>query len=172
MPGMHRSLFRLVVGFGLVAVAVVARCFALAPGARLAHLGPYLPAVTQLDLLTGPLALAGVAVVAGAPGLSSARRSLGTVALVAAIGWPAIQFGNLSPVVLRLSADHGVHLHDVVLMPFLAGALLLLQPARGQTVRPRKQRNSVWTSAPSGASVLAPNTPGTRIMASIGLSPE
>ena len=40
-----------------------------------------------------------------------------------------------------------------------------------QTWRPRNARNSACTSAPAGASTLAPNTPGWRIIASIGLRP-
>ena len=41
-----------------------------------------------------------------------------------------------------------------------------------QTARPRNLRNSVCRSSPSPPSTLAPNTPGWRIIASIGLRPE
>ncbi len=177
-----RSLVRLVVGLGLVAGAVAFRCVATIGGRFVADLGPHLPSLMSVDLLTGPVALVGVALIAATSGLGAVRRGAGTLALAAAIGWPAIKFGDLSPVIVSLSSRHGVHVHDVVILPFLAAALVLLAPWRApagpalasvaQTLRPRKLRNSVWTSAPSGASTLAPKTPGTRIMASIGFSPE
>lgn len=169
---MHRSPVRLVIGFGLVGLAVLVRCVATVGDRFVADLGPHLPSLMRVDLVTGPVALVGVAVLAATHGLGPVRRFAGTLALVAAIGWPAIKFGDLTPVVLSLSQRHGVHVHDAVMLPFLFAALALLAPWRIQTVRPTKPRNSVWTSLPSGTVTLGPKTPGIRSMASIGLSPE
>lgn len=121
---------RLSVGFGLVVAAVFWRCLATVTGAPVLELGPHLPTVMRIDFLTGPLALVGVAVLGAVPGLGAARRLVGTLLLVAAIGWPALKLGDMGPVLLTVSSRHGLHTHDFASVPAAFGAMALLTPWR------------------------------------------
>lgn len=121
---------RLLAGFGVLVVAVTVRCFTPVTGRVLITLGTHLPALRVVDLLTGPLALLGVAIVASAPGLSPVRRGAGSAALAVAVAWPALKLGDMGPVVLSLTRSHGVHTHDALLVPWLAVGVSLLDPRR------------------------------------------
>jgi hypothetical protein len=124
------SISRLALGFGLIAAAVLVRCLSTVHGGVVITLGQHVPAVTRIDLLTGPVALLGVALLASAPGLARLRRIGGLVSLVAAIGWPALKLGDAGAVLFTISARHGVHARDLIVFPVLAMALGMLAPWR------------------------------------------
>lgn len=127
---MRPSLSRSILGVFLIGAAVATRCLATAHGGVLMTFGSRLPALTLIDFFTAPVAFVGIAVLAGSRGLAPVRRLFGVIALIAAIAWPAIKFGDLSPVILAISSRHGVHVHDVVAFPILAVSMALLAPWR------------------------------------------
>jgi hypothetical protein len=122
---------RLVVGLGSIGLAMMWRGFIVSPRAReLVTVSTWFPPLKFVDFVTAPLGLCGVAVLASSPQLSVPRRIGGVLAVCSAALWPVLKLPHMSPVVLRLSASHGIHLHDVLALPMLACALTLLAPWR------------------------------------------
>jgi hypothetical protein len=139
----------MVAGFGAMGAALTWRIFVVPPVTPvLLPLGEWIPPVKAVDLVIGPLALLGVLVLGGAPRLSFARRAAGTAALVGSVMWPVLTFPWMSPVVMTVTASHGVHVHDVLLLPMLATALVLLAPWRAPLVhRPPGYRSSTFADS-------------------------
>ncbi len=147
---MRRIPTRLLFGFGVLVAAIAWRCYATATGPVLFAPATSMPAIRPIDLLTAPLALLGLGILASAPGLALLRRVTGFTALIAAVAWPAVKFDQVGPVVFSLTENHGVHTTDVLLLPWLALGLTLLVPWRA-AVAAAPLAASDGTARPAGA---------------------
>ena len=93
-------------------------------GAMLVH-GGRLPSIHKGDIVTAPLGLAGLALLASAPQLATWRRIAGAGLMFAAILWPVSTSDKAGPVVVSLGS-HGIHKYDVLaVVPAMAAAALL-----------------------------------------------
>jgi hypothetical protein len=136
-PNVQR-LERMAAGFGVMGAALAWRVFVVPPSTPvLVPLGGWIPPMKAVDLVIAPLALLGLVVLAGAPELSLARRTAGIAALAGSVMWPVLTLPAMSPVVMTLTASHGVHVHDVLVVPMLVTALTLLEPWRAPLVHRR-----------------------------------
>lgn len=98
-----------------------------------------LPSVHVGDIVTVPLGLAGLALLASAPRLPTWRRVAGAGLTLAAILWPVSTSEKAGPVVVSLG-NHGIHRYDVLtVVPAMAAAALLgfYRPARRLRVETR-----------------------------------
>jgi hypothetical protein len=87
--------------------------------------GACLPSVHVGDIVTIPLGLAGLALLASAPRLPTWRRIAGAGLTIAAILWPVSTSDKAGPVVVSLGS-HGIHKYDVLaVVPAMAAAALL-----------------------------------------------
>ncbi len=118
-------------------------------GELIGHLGP-LPGITSGDLLTAPLLLTGLTLVASVPGLSWRRRAGGAGLLVACMIWVTSELPWDDPLVPGLQFQrHGVHLLDALAAVPLAGAVILLSPGIGPwwTARRRSRASEAGYAA-------------------------
>jgi hypothetical protein len=88
--------------------------------------GGRLPSIHEGDIVTAPLGLAGLALLASAPRLPTWRRIAGAGLTIAAILWPVSTSDKAGPVVVSLGSSHGIHKYDVLaVVPAMAAAALL-----------------------------------------------
>jgi hypothetical protein len=71
----------------------------------------FLPSVHEGDIVTIPLGLAGLALLASAPRLPTWRRAAGAGLTLAAIHWPVSTSEMAGPVVVSLG-KHGIHRYE------------------------------------------------------------
>jgi hypothetical protein len=118
-----RGQTRVLVGGCLLGAAGLWRLVA-PTGKMLVDLG-FLPSVHEGDIVTIPLGLAGLALLASAPRLPTWRRAAGAGLTLAAIHWPVSTSEMAGPVVVSLG-KHGIHRYDVLaVVPAMAAAALL-----------------------------------------------
>jgi hypothetical protein len=124
IPRLTAPRLRVVVGTGLLAFAGLWR-FAGPRSAVVAHHAPF-PPVTEADVVTIPVAVAGLALLASAPRLAPWRRVAGVACLITAVLWPTSDNSRSGPVIATISQSHGIHLYDLMaLLPALVGGTLL-----------------------------------------------
>ena len=118
-----RGRTRVLVGACLIGAAGLWRLVA-PPGEMLVD-GGWLPSIHVGDIVTAPLGLAGLALLASAPRLATWRRIAGAGLTLAAILWPVSTSDMAGPVVASFG-NHGIHKYDVLaVVPAMAAAALL-----------------------------------------------
>jgi hypothetical protein len=114
---------RVLIGVCLLGAAGLWR-LAVPSGKMLVDCG-CLPSVHEGDIVTIPLGLAGLALLASAPRLPVWRRVAGAGLMLAAILWPVSTSDKAGPVVVALGS-HGIHRYDALsIVPATAAAALL-----------------------------------------------
>jgi hypothetical protein len=95
------------------------------PSGKMLFDGGCLPSVHVGDIVTIPLGLAGLALLASAPRLPTWRRVAGAGLMLAAILWPVSTSDKAGPVVVALGS-HGIHRYDALsVVPATVAAALL-----------------------------------------------
>ena len=118
-----RARTRVLVGACLLGAAGLWRL--MAPTGDMLLDGGCLPSINEGDIVTAPLGLTGLALLASAPRLPTWRRLAGAGLMVAAILWPVSTSEKAGPVVVSLG-NHGIHKYDVLaVVPAMAAAALL-----------------------------------------------
>jgi hypothetical protein len=118
-----RGRTRVLVGACLLGAAGLWRL--VAPSGKMLVDGGCLPSVHEGDIVTVPVVLAGLALLASAPRLATWRRVAGAGLTLAAILWPVSTSEMAGPVVVSLG-NHGIHRYDVLsVVPAMAAAALL-----------------------------------------------
>jgi hypothetical protein len=132
-----RGRARVLVGVCLLGAAGLWRL--MAPSGEMLVDGGRLPSIHEGDIVTAPLGLAGLALLASAPRLPTWRRIAGAGLTLSAILWPVSTSDRAGPVVATLGS-HGIHKYDVLaIVPAMAAAALLgfHRPARRLRVESR-----------------------------------
>lgn len=124
VPRVTAPRLRVVVGAGLVLFAGVWR-FAGPRSDVIAHRYP-LPAVTEADVVTIPVAVAGLLLLASTPRIATWRRVAGMGCLIVAVLLPTSGKPRSGPVMVTIAHFHGIHVSDLLaIVPAMLGATLL-----------------------------------------------